>query len=190
MKTPVLPCLLFVLFACNSGDKKTTQESTTRADSTVVNNNGIGIKPVQVTATQLPKTIRLRGKVEDAYEWTDQLGENLLITTRVEPYPDQQIKSADDEESVTGELHAYHLIKKDTGFHLRWNISDGEKGCPFDITSDFIKGSTGITDLDKDGIAETVVQYKIACRSDVSPAYMKLILHEDVNKYSLRGNMW
>jgi hypothetical protein len=30
----------------------------------------------------------------------------------------------------------------------------------------------------------------LACRSDVSPAYMKLIMHEDTMKYSLRGPMW
>jgi len=84
----------------------------------------------------------------------------------------------------------FHFVKKDTGYNLVWKISDGERDCPFDITVEFIKGSTKISDLDKDGIAETTVQYKLACRSDVSPAQMKLIMHEDTVKFALRGTMW
>ena len=47
-----------------------------------------------------------------------------------------------------------------------------------------------ITDLDADSIAETTVQYKLACSSDVSPALMKLVMHEGETKYALRGMMW
>ncbi len=71
-----------------------------------------------------------------------------------------------------------------------WKISDAEQDSPLDLAVAFIKGSLAITDLDKDGMAETTVQYKLACRSDVSPAQMKLILHEDTVKYALRGTMW
>jgi len=64
------------------------------------------------------------------------------------------------------------------------------KTCPFDITCNFVPGAITVTDLDKDGIAETKVQYIIACRSDVSPAIMKLALYENGTKYTLTGNTW
>lgn len=65
-----------------------------------------------------------------------------------------------------------------------------KKYCPVDVTCNFIPGSTAVTDLDKDGIAETKVQYSVACRGDVSPATMKMIMYENGVKYTLRGNMW
>ena len=51
---------------------------------------------------------------------------------------------------------------------------------------EFIKNAAVVTDLDQDGIAETTVQYKLACRSDVSPALMKLVMHEGETKYAHR----
>jgi hypothetical protein len=69
-------------------------------------------------------------------------------------------------------------------------MTDGVTSCPFDITCEFIKNAIKVTDLDNDGTAETTVQYKLACRSDVSPSNMKLIMHEGADKYALRGLMW
>jgi hypothetical protein len=82
------------------------------------------------------------------------------------------------------------FLKKDTGYSLLWKISDAEKNCEFDLTAEFLKFSTVIADLDQDDVAETIIQYKLACRSDVSPAQMKLIMHEGESKYALRGLMW
>lgn len=69
-------------------------------------------------------------------------------------------------------------------------LNDEEKSCPFDITCAFIENSTTITDLDKDGFAEVKLQYSLACRSDVSPATMKIMIYENGEKYSLSGLMW
>ena len=65
-----------------------------------------------------------------------------------------------------------------------------KKACPFDITCNFLSGSSAITDLDNDGIAEAKVQYTVACRSDVSPATMKLKMYENGIMYALWGFMW
>lgn len=149
-----------------------------------------GISPVKIGTDQVPKTIKFRGKLVEAWKWKDKLGENLLIASTVRPYKGKNSDMETDEAVYSAELHAFHFVKKDTSYNLEWKISDGEKDCPFDITVEFIKGSTKISDLDGDGIAETTVQYKLACRSDVSPAQMKLIMHEDTVKYVLRGTMW
>lgn len=142
----------------------------------------------KIPASQIPKTIKFKGTVKEAWTWNDKLGENILITSFVKPFRSTPFKQNDDEK--TSELHAFHFVKKETIYKLLWPMSDAVKNCPFDITLEFITDAITVTDLDNDGIAETKVQYKIVCRSDVSPAGMKLVMHEDTVKCALRGYMW
>lgn len=148
------------------------------------------ISSKKITIAQVPKTIKFRGELIEAWQWNDKSGDNILLTSAVSPYKAKSFTGDEDEEAYSAELHAFHFIKKDTVYKLLWKISDGSKGCPFDITAEFIKDAIKISDLDKDGIAETTIQYKLACRSDATPAQMKLIMHEDMLKYALRGSMW
>jgi hypothetical protein len=147
------------------------------------------IEPVKGTPADIPSTINLKGKVQEVWKWTDNLGENLLITTVVAPHDDKG-KDRNEEDGKTAEIYAFQYTKKAADYKQVWMITDAEKACPFDITCEFIKNSTVVTDLDQNGVAETIVQYKLACRSDVSPALMKLIMHEGQTKYVLRGMMW
>ncbi|HKO81929.1 MAG TPA: hypothetical protein VJU78_16095 [Chitinophagaceae bacterium] len=146
------------------------------------------ISSKKITIDQIPETIKFRGKLIEAWKWKDNLGDNILITSAVPSYKAKSFTG--EEEAYSTELHAFHFVKKDTTYKLLWKISDGVKGCPFDITAEFIKDAIKISDLDKNGIAETTIQYKLACRSDATPAQMKLIMHEDTIKYALRGSMW
>ncbi|MBN8672939.1 MAG: hypothetical protein J0L56_02330 [Chitinophagales bacterium] len=185
-----LPCFLLLLAACNSsGDNKEKDTVTNNSPEAITNKLATAIVPVELRADQIPASLKFRGKLNEAWQWKDKLGDNILITSFVAAFDDKQ-KSDYGEEGQTAELHAFHFIKKDTAYRILWKITDAEKACPFDITTEFMKGSIMITDLDSNGIAETTIQYKLACRSDVSPAYMKLIMHEDTMKYSLRGPMW
>ncbi len=139
--------------------------------------------------SQLPKGIKTRGTLTEAWQWNDKLGENILVLSVLGPYA-VKIKDAEDEEAHTIELFATHYYKKDSAYKTLWRLNDLVKECNLDYTAEFIRGSTTITDLDKDGIAETLVQYKLACHGDVSPSYMKLVMHKDSVKYALRGSMW
>jgi hypothetical protein len=147
------------------------------------------IEPIKGTAVDIPATIKLKGKVQEVWKWTDNSGENILIITRVTPYNDPEYDKS-DEVPASSELYAFQYVKKDSGYQQIWMLTDAEKKCYFDISCDFIKDAISVTDLDQDGIAETTVQYKLACRSDVSPALMKLVMHEGQTKYVLRGVMW
>lgn len=176
---------------CNSNSKKNdpnkTMDDTARMDHPPVT-PAMVITPVKMTAADIPAAIKTRGKFSEGWKWTDKLGENIFFTTVFES-PVQKDKWGDESQSA--ELFAFHYVKSGTGdFVKRWQLTDGEKDCVFDLTCDFIRDAATVTDLDQDGIAETKVQYAMACRSDVSPAYMKLVMHEDTVKYSLRGNMW
>lgn len=142
------------------------------------------ISSEKIKAADFPKAIKIRGKFVEAWKWNDKLGENLLLLSAT----DITWNANEDEQMI--QLFAYQYCKKDTGYKILWKLNDIVEKCPVDIIAEFIKGSASITDLDKNGIAETTVIYKLACRGDVSPADMKLIMHEDSIKYALRGSMW
>ena len=180
---------LLLLAACNNNDH--SAPSGPVIDSLSGNTTAQpGIVPRSITAGELPATLHYRGQLHEAFTWTDRLGENILITSTVPVYRDTAKTDDFGEDARSAELYAFHFVKKDTAWHLLWQLGDAEKECPFDVTCAFLDHSVTVTDLDHNGIAETKVQYKLACRSDVSPAYMKLIMHEDSTKYSLRGMMW
>jgi hypothetical protein len=182
--------LLILLAACNSsGGSKDKEAVSNNSPVSITSEQAIAIVPVELKLGQIPAALKFRGKLNEAWQWDDKLGKNILITSYVDAFGDNK-KNEFGEEGQTAELHAFHFVKKDTGYMLLWKISDTMKSCPFDLTVAFMKGSATVTDLDSNGIAETTIQYKLACRSDVSPAYMKLIMHEDTMKYSLRGPMW
>jgi len=187
-------CLAAFLSACNSSSsKKDSGEAT--VDTARINNpavretTALAIQPVKITAAQVPVSIKYNGKLNEAWQWSDKLGENILITSFTAPYDDKE-KNEYGEEGQSAGLHASQYVKKEGSYTLLWNIDDGEKSCPFDITCSFIKDATAVTDLDKDGLAETTVLYRLSCRSDVSPSVMKLILYEGSEKYFLQGLSW
>ena len=191
MKVFIFIFFAIFLYSCNSSSKKdpnkamddtarmeTPRESTTPATT---------MELIKATAADIPASIKVKGKVQEVWKWNDNLGENILITSLIAPHDE---KSADGNEAQSAEIFAFHYAKKGGDYVQVWMMNDAEKSCPVDITCDFIPGSTTVTDLDKDGIAETKVQYSVACRGDVSPATMKLIMYENGVKYALRGNMW
>ncbi|HWR34047.1 MAG TPA: hypothetical protein VN451_10985, partial [Chitinophagaceae bacterium] len=180
MKFFIYSLLSIIIFSCNpSADKKVKKE----------NNNTPPVSATTITEAQIPASAKYEGKLQEAWQWTDKSGDNILITSLVEPYADKD-KNEYDEEGWTAALSAYQYLKKDGDYQLLWKINDGEKSCPFDITCGFIKGATSVTDLDNDGIAEATILYRLACRSDVSPAEMKIIMYEGAEKYFLQGLSW
>lgn len=183
-------CFLVLLSACNSSGNSKEKDTVTNANPEVITNGQVtAVVPVKLSADQIPASLRFRGKLNEAWQWKDKLGDNILITSFVDPVVDKQ-EGESGEEYMSAEVHAFHFVKDVAGYKLLWRISDAVRKCEFDITLEFLKGAIVVTDLDNDSLAETTIQYKMACRSDVSPSYMKLIMHEDTLKFSLRGSMW
>lgn len=184
--------LLLLICSCNAATDKKPAAAEPK-DSNLITSSStaepITISPVRLTKEQIPANLAFKGVLHEAFQWKDRLGDNLLIASLVPPFADKE-KNEWGEVGATAEVYVFHFIKRNENYDLLWKISDAEKACPFDLTLAFFKEAITITDLDADGIAETSIQYKKACRSDVSPAFMKLIMHEDTVKYSLRGAMW
>jgi hypothetical protein len=194
-------CCLFLCSACGSGD--TAAEKPAKDTQPVTNGTAIVQDSVSRPVSRLgnlPDAVSrvLKGKPVTAESWTDKNGENILVL--IEGPEGKHARPVGNNTDEKGnetpfyawykELQAVHFVKADTGYRVLWKLSDRQEQCEFDMTAAFIREAFAVTDLDKDGIAETTVQYKLACRSDVSPAAMKLILHEDTVKYALRGLMW
>jgi len=178
----IFSLLASAFVACNDVDKT----SASAADSLTV----AEISPKQLTPADIPADVRYRGTLYKALQWQDKKGDNLLITSLVAPHASGASGQGGEEER-SAELYAFHFVKDNKGqYKLLWQMADAERECPVDISCAFLEQGIGITDLDNNGIAETTVAYKLACRGDISPASMKVVMHQDTVKYALREQMW
>lgn len=178
----VCALLLLVCAACNNGTDKafeTTEDTVSYAGNPVFST---------ITVNSIPPGIRVKGNVQEAWKWTDATGDNVLILSQVPPFGATDEEGG--EEGQTSELYA-SVYKNINGNYVEsWLLTDAEKNCPLDLTCNFLPGSTTITDIDSNGIAEIKVQYALTCRGDVSPANMKLVMFENGRQYMLKGARW
>ena len=147
------------------------------------NNSGAGdIKNLKYELGKLPSGVKYDGKVVAGATWEDDNGQNVFIITETE------IKRQDADNRMK-ELFGYQYIVNGENAKQLWKIYDFIKDCPVDVTLSYMPKSISVTDLDKNGIAETTFIYRMACKGDVSEDDMKLIMHEGENKYAIRGTM-
>jgi hypothetical protein len=142
------------------------------------------IKVSNLKESKIPKSIKFAGKIKKAVTWEDENGKNIVITTETGEYQDS---NSEMEDARAANLYAYHFIVTDKSSKLVWKLEDGIDNCPVDINENFIKNTLKVTDLDKDGESEIWIMYKTACRGDVSPCTMKIIMYEGSKKHALRG---
>lgn len=142
------------------------------------------IKLTQLDLAKLPKGIKYEGKIVTAVRFTDNAGDNIVITTETGVFNSTKFK---EENGDDAELFAYHFIIKNDSVKLLWKVYDYVSDCYVDIEASFIKNTFQVTDLNKDGVAEIWLMYKIACRGDASPADMKIIMYQAQQKYAMRG---
>jgi len=140
--------------------------------------------------SDLPVAARglVKGSFKQGFRWNDLDGENYLILTETGTFetPGRKMRQGFDA-GQDAELYAYRFVNVNGRFSPVWQVTDFVRNCPLDITAEFLPAATEVTDLDNDGFAEAWVMYKTACRSDVSPATLKLIMYEINQKYAMRG---
>ncbi len=136
----------------------------------------------------LPNGTKPDGTFVYAGEWDDAEGKHIVTLARV-------FSSREDSEyEVTLEsihLYARHFLLDTTTntYKETWKIKEFVNDCEFDLTADFIGSAIQISDENNNGIAEVWTMYKTACRSDVSPCALKLIMYEGAQKHAMRGSM-
>ncbi len=181
MEKLLLPFLLLILIiSCNPKEKNQTNEietkNTSRKDSIIA---------VEIDSLRIPKSIQFNGKLKKGIQWKDEVGDHLVILSESGYHRNEKFKHASDDSSDI-ELFAYHF-SFDKNHSQVWKMYDFVADCPVDIEAEFYPRFPIITDLDKNGIAEVWIMYKVGCHGDVSPVNLKLIIYEGNKKYAMRG---
>jgi len=127
---------------------------------------------------------KIRGKVLLSISWRDKLGKNILILTKTKEIPNKDKLGNEYRDQY---IFAYHYLEKNGKLKFVRRVTDFEKKCEFDLYLYFVKNALSITDINNDGIAEITMVYQKACKSDVSPNDMKVIMLHNNKKYALRG---
>lgn len=166
----------------DSGNSQSQNSPNTNVNSQNAAGDDNGNKDLTYDIQNLPKDIKYEGKIAASVKWTDKNGENYIIIT-------ETAEKKQKEDNRMKELFAYHYTVNNGAAKQLWKINDFIKDCPLDITLEYMPKSISVTDLDKNGTAETTFLYRMSCKGDVSEDDMKLIMHEGDIKYAIRGSM-
>lgn len=143
------------------------------------------LKVTKLSKADVPKSITYKGHIIDAAKYIDNTGEHVVVTTET---GEMDVNDPVVEGLRQAKLFAYcYDISGGAQLKLNWQMQDYTIECQVDITAKYVPGTFAVTDLDGDGKAEVWLMYRIGCRGDVSPPGMKIIMHEGVNKYAVRG---
>lgn len=139
----------------------------------------------KIAIKDLPKDIQYEGIIKEAISYTDSLGQHIVITSEKDIHISDKFHHENGGRDA--ELFVYNYLMSKDIYILNWKVYDYISDCPFDIEVSFLKNTFNVTDLDKDGICEVWIMYKLCCRSDVSPCDMKIIMYEGIQKFAMRG---
>lgn len=135
------------------------------------------VRPADMDPSLVPKGIWLHGLV-----FTDSRGDNSVTFTAVNKTSKAKASGEDPQSS------RYLLVRHVRDGKLIREVNDKVERCQFDLSLELAQAALAVTDLDGDGQAEVAFAYKLACRSDVSPRDLKLLVLEDGAKFILRGS--
>ena len=155
---PVLMCFSLALFA---------QPMTTR-----------------LTKNSIPRNISYTGNIVNAIRWTDNSGDNIVITTETGI---TEHKNNYGEGLRSAALDAWHYLLKNGSWKQTWKLHDFILDCGEDLEAAYVKNTFAITDLDGDGNAEVWLMYRTVCHGDISPSTQKIIMYQADSKYAVRG---
>ncbi|MGZ3754824.1 MAG: M949_RS01915 family surface polysaccharide biosynthesis protein [Mucilaginibacter sp.] len=145
------------------------------------------IKVTVLDKSAIPSSIHYIGHIINSARYTDNEGEHIIITTETCEVQVKDEKGTPDGDFRKADLYAYDYKISGDKISLFWQIHDFTIECPVDLKASYLPDTFAITDLDKNGVAEVWLMYSTACRGDVSPANMKIIMHEGAKKYAMRG---
>ena len=132
----------------------------------------------------IPKSIRYNGSIDTAVRYSDKDGDHIIITT--EDKDDKKAGNGIDYRSA-GVFACGYKLNGDK-WQVIWQLHDLTGPCQKDVTGTYLPGTFAVTDLNKDGRAEVWLMYRIACRGDVSPSDMQVIMREGDKKYAMKGS--
>lgn len=146
----------------------------------------------KVAIEDLPENVKEISDISSALQWTDSLGNNLLIITkRVFRKGDENTAPANrhtrpnyNRYTIPSFAHCFQLIE-DSAI-LRWKVAGISRLCQ-DETINHTQSWHVVTDLNNNGRAEVWIIHKGPCVSEETGGSMKIIMHEGYWEYIMDG---
>lgn len=174
-----LPLLLFL----NCKNEKKDSIAETKVPETNQVEKTDSLVTTRIDSAQVPNALKYKGNFKDGFRWKDKTGEYLVLTSETGVYINESFSHENDGSDAEVFAHCYSLENN----QQVWKVNDFIKDCIVDIDAAFKKNSLRVTDLDKNGIAEIWVMYEMACKGDISPSDLKIIMYEGKQKFAMRG---
>lgn len=181
-KTYFLYSLPFLLFLNCKNEKKDSIAETKVPETNQVEKTD-SLVTTRIDSAQVPKALKYKGNFKDGFRWKDKTGEYVVLTSETGVYINENFSHENDGSDAEVFAHCYSLENN----QQIWKVNDFIKDCMVDIDAAFKKNSLKVTDLDKNGIAEIWVMYEMACKGDISPSDLKIIMYEGKQKFAMRG---
>lgn len=138
----------------------------------------VSVDSIKVLPTVDRKVFPFNGQFLSATTWLDRLGDNVLVISEKGEY---------EEGNGRKEIFANHYIKVDTAYNRLWQMNDFVDGWGCDLDIQLLHFFPLVTDVDANGIAETAIFYSLNSRCDASTLPAKIIVHEGMDKFAIRG---
>lgn len=131
--------------------------------------------------------INVEGEIEDAFSYWDSLGENVVVLSKLEvQYDTTELKGWG-----RGRIYVYlnHFVKRGDSMRLACQVLD-YSDVHLETDGDIRVWRLKFEDADRNGILECYFAYSI--HPDATdccyPSELKVIVHEDSEKYAIRGS--
>lgn len=138
----------------------------------------------KLTPKKIPSEVEYLGDVVQAIQWTDNVGDNIVVLSETAP---AQNKDRPEKDLFEASVDARHYVLVTDHWRPRWNVHDQVNECPYKIAANFVLEGLEVTDLDEDGIGEVWLLYRVGCHTEDRPAYMKVVMYESETRYSIKG---
>jgi hypothetical protein len=129
--------------------------------------------------TQMPKVLQWQGDLMDGGHWRDRNGEHWLLISQV-------FEGELSDKSLSAALFATCYVLRKGVWESYWAIKEYNQD--YFSAPQYVHQSLKISDLDKDGLAESFFIYQIEPDGS-APTAVKMMLHVKGQKYALRGQL-
>ena len=141
------------------------------------------VKQQKLNPADIPGEIPWQGDLIEGYRYTDNTGENIVITTE----SDVLTNAEEEYETSYKQIWAHRFIKHKDSWDEVWKLYDIEDNCENYPVARFVNGALSITDIDGNGTAEIWLMYVKSCKGDVSSDDMFLRMYDNEEIYTMTG---
>jgi hypothetical protein len=150
------------------------------------------VLPVRIFSQHLDSIARdrldvaLKRDFVSGYHWKDKRGDNNVILSQTKPFEKVEGSPMRYVEIRAVNLKSLATEKRE----IIWEYKDSQEKCHEvnNLIARFIRGSFTVTDLNNNGVCEVWFMYKMSCRTDISPARLKLVMHEGEKESVITGH--